>query len=109
MPSSLSWANKTYPISFPLVRIGFGSQLLDSEKDTNSIANFVDAHLLEHLFIHLEEVLAINVVLPKDFLVFAALDAPKVLAHAFLVPVLDRVGAIGIGEFGFSRAGIILT
>ena len=95
----------THPISLLLVRIGLRPELLNSQEQTDPIANFVDTHFLQDFLVHLQEVLAIDVVFAEELLVVAALDGPQVLAHALLVPVLDRVGAVGVGEFGFGRTG----
>ena len=100
--------NATYPIPPLLVRIRLCAQLLDAQEQADAVADLVDAHLLEHLLVDLEQVLAIDVVLAEDLLVLAALDAAQVLAHALLVPVLDRVGPVEVVELGLGRAGVVL-
>jgi hypothetical protein len=99
----------SYPISLLLVRICHGSQLLDAQKQPDAVPNLVNAHLLEDFLVHLQQVLAIDVVLAEYPLVVAALDAPEILADLVLIPVLDRAGPIHVGEFRLGRAGVGLT
>lgn len=60
---------------------------------TNSYAvtNLPDAHFLQHLLIHVHQVLAVDVVLPEHIHILPAVDAPEPLAHASLVPILHRL------------------
>lgn len=84
----------TYPIPLLLVCVGLCPELLDAEEQTHTIANLLDAHLLEDLLVHLEQVLAVDVVFPEHLLVVAALDAAEVFAHTVFIPVLDGVGTV---------------
>ena len=86
----------THPITLLLIRIRARPELLDAEKQSHAIANFIHTHLLEHILVELKKVLAINVILQKERLIVAALDAFQILAHPLLVPVADRVGTIVI-------------
>lgn len=100
------------PVSYPCppgrVGVYLCPQLLDAQEQAHSVAHPFDAHLLQQLLVQLQEVLAINFVVAEYLLVLAPLDAPQVLAHPILVPVLDRVGPVGIVEVGLGRAGVVL-
>jgi hypothetical protein len=87
---------KTHPVSFFLVRIRLCPQLLDAEEQAHTISYLLDAHLLENLLIHLQQVLAIDVILAEYPLVLAAFYTPEIFANPVLVPVLDGAWAIGI-------------
>lgn len=50
------------PIAFSVIADGFGSQLLDSNKDANTISNFLDAHLFKHELIAFNKITASNIV-----------------------------------------------
>lgn len=84
-------------MSLLLIGIRLCSQLLDAEEEAHAVANLVDSHLLEDLLVHLQQVLAIDVILAKQLLVFSTLDAGEIVAHSVFVPILDRVRALGVG------------
>lgn len=67
--------NAAYPIPLLLVGVCLGPQLLNAEEKADAVANFVNAHLFENLFIHLKKVLAVDMIFTKELLVLAALDA----------------------------------
>lgn len=95
---------KAYPIPLLLVRVCFCPQLLNAEEQSYSIANLIDAHLLEDVLVHLQQVLAIDVVFSEQLLIFAAFDAPQVFTDLVLGPVLNSIRTIDVGEFRFGRA-----
>lgn len=64
----------TYPIPFLLIRVRFCPEFLDVQKQAYAVPDLVDTHLLQYSLIHLQQVLAIDVVLSKQFLVFSAVD-----------------------------------
>lgn len=73
-----------------------------------TVSNLLDPHLLQHLLVHVHQVLAIDVVSPEDFHILPAIDAPQPVSHPSLVPVLHRLGciiSIGLREFGFCGRG----
>ena len=74
--SNRSCGIMTHSISLLLVGIGFRPKLLDSEKESNAIANLIDAHLLQYHLIHLKKILSINVIFPKQLLIFTTADTP---------------------------------
>lgn len=89
---------KSYPIPLFLVGIGLGPELLDAQKQPHPIANLVDSHFFEHFLVHFKQILSVDVILPKQLLVLAALDAAQVFAHPLLIPVLDRIRAFSVRE-----------
>lgn len=68
--------NCTHPISLLLIGIRFGSQFLDTKKKPHTVTDFVYSHLLKHSLVHLQQVLSINVVLPKQLLILGTVHAP---------------------------------
>lgn len=76
--------------SIPLLLAGDGlcPELLNAEEQAYSVADLLDAHLLEDILVHLKEVLAIDVVFPEELLVLAATDASQVFTDLVFVPVL---------------------
>ncbi len=66
----------THPISLLLIGIRLCSQFFDTKKKPHTITDFVYSHLLKHSFVHLQQVLSINVVLPKQLLILGTVHAP---------------------------------
>lgn len=80
---------QAYSISLLLICVRLCAQLFYAKKQAYTVANFINAHFLENILVHLEEILAIDIVLSKDLNVVGTLDADKVVADAILIPVLD--------------------
>lgn len=78
----------TYSIPLLLVGVGFRPQFLNVEKQPHSIAYLVDAHFLQHRLIHLQQVLAIDVVLPKYLLVITTVHTDQPVTNPFFIPIL---------------------
>ena len=66
----------THPISLLLIGIRLCSQFLDTKKEPHTVTDFVYSHLLKHSLVHLQQVLSINVVLPKQLLILGTVHAP---------------------------------
>jgi hypothetical protein len=63
---SRSWSSTiTCPIPFLLIRICFGSELLDVQEESHTVTDLVYAHLLQDSLVHLQQVLAIDIILPE--------------------------------------------
>ena len=71
---------QTHSIPLLLIGIGFRPQFLDVQEQPYSVPYLVDAHLLEHSLVHLQQVLSIDVVLSKKNkkLVIVALEGTKI-------------------------------
>lgn len=98
----------THPIALLLVRICLGAQLLDAQEEADSIADFVNSHLLQHFLVHFQKILSIDVILAENLLVVPALDASEIFAHVVLVPVLHGISTVGLGELRLGWAGVVL-
>jgi hypothetical protein len=99
----------THPVPLLHVCIRLGPEFLDAQEQADPIADLLDAHLLENLLIHLEQVLTVYVVFPEELLVLSALNTAQVFADLVLVPVLGGTGAIDVRELGLGRAGEALA
>lgn len=61
------------------------------------------------MLVHFQQVLAIDVILPKELLILGTINASDPFANALLRPVLNGVGVIVVVEFILGRAGIDLS
>lgn len=52
----------THPITFFQISQCFGPQLFDRNKDTHSITNLLDAHILQDILVAFEEVISVEIV-----------------------------------------------
>ena len=86
----------------------FVLSFLMPRKQANPVADLVDAHLLEYLLVQLQEVLAIDVVLPEEHFIFAAVDAPQESQTSSSSQFLTESGPSASENSGTCRARVCL-
>jgi hypothetical protein len=74
--SKWSGGTMAYSISLLLVGICFRPKLLDSEEESNSVPDLINAYLLQYRLVHLKKVLSIYIILPEQLLIFTTVDTP---------------------------------
>jgi hypothetical protein len=89
-------ASTTYPVydflARPLVYII--SENLCLRTDPHAVSNLLDTHFLQHLLVHVHEVLAVDVISPEDVHVLSAVDTSQPVTHTRFVPILYRLRGI---------------
>jgi hypothetical protein len=61
-------------------------QLFDGDEDANTIANFLDSHLLENFLVTFDEVVPVEVVGFEKSLILATIDAVEPSDHLLFIP-----------------------
>jgi hypothetical protein len=88
--------DKAYPINALLARllVYIIAKYLRLRTDSHAISNLLDAHFLQHLLIHVHEILPIDIVPPEDLHVLSTANVLQPISHTSFVPVLYRFGGI---------------
>jgi hypothetical protein len=75
--------------------------------DAHTVADPLDAHLLERRLVHLHEYFTGDVVLLEEVYILGAVDSTKPVSDLILIPMPDTIIAIiHIGMVGHCRTGV---
>lgn len=89
----------TYSLFIKLIDVSTVAEFLDGEAETDSVTNLLDAHVIKHIFIQLEDILAVDVVFAEQFLVLSTSDAVQEFSHLVLGPLHNDICGIFLAKF----------
>jgi hypothetical protein len=93
---TFGFASLPYPVDALLARllVYIIAKHFRLRTDSHAISDLLDAHLLQHLLVHVHKIFSIDVIPPKDIYILSAANTLQPVAHAGFVPVLYRFGSI---------------